>query len=80
MPAKVNRPVVRETAAHVFSGGSLPVIIEIVPPGHLVRLRLKKRRQAYTLSIAWLYQEALRQEIARKKKEKADAKTAKKVG
>jgi hypothetical protein len=66
----VNRPVVRETAARVFSGGSFPVVLEIVPPGHVVRLRLKGRRQAYTLPVAWMYQEALRQEVLKQREEK----------
>lgn len=71
----VTRPVVRETAARVFSGGSFPVVIEIVPPGHLIRLRLKGRRKAvYSLSVEWLYQEAVRQAVARQRDENRKAK------
>lgn len=69
----INRPLARESAAAMHSAGKArPIIVELSPPGALVGFRLKGTRRTYHLPIDWLYREAVRNEIARQKRERAE--------
>lgn len=70
----ITRPLKRESAAAVHSGGrARMIIIELRPPGDLVGFRLERTRTTYSLPVAWCYREAVRAEMARQKAERKAA-------
>lgn len=72
MVTRTTRPIRRETSAWVYSGGRRrAVIVEILPPGDVLRFRLKGTRRVYTLLTAWAFQEAGRQYVANLRAERA---------
>ena len=69
----VTRPLARESAAAMHSAGrARAIVIELTPPGELIGFRLKGTRRTYNLPVAWCYREALRNEVARQKRERAE--------
>lgn len=74
----INRPLKRRTAGRIHSQGRLrSVVLEISPGGDgtpgpgFVGFRLMGMRTTYYLPTDWLFREAVRAELARRRKEKA---------
>jgi hypothetical protein len=72
----VTRPVVRKTAAGVYSAGLRHVVIDLQPPGTLIGFRLTGTRQTYHLSVEFCFREAMRQELDRRRRERLARKKA----
>lgn len=86
MATTVNRRLVRQTDAAVYSQGrSRPVIIEIHPtangtgkPGaQYIGLRLARTRKTYYLPVDWIFREAVRADLARVRAERKKARAEK---
>lgn len=69
----VTRHLARESATSMHSAGKArAVIVELSPPGTLIGFRLKGTRRTYHLPIDHCYREAVRNELARQKRERAE--------
>jgi len=69
----ITRPLARESATALHSAGrARSVIVELSPPGVLIGFRLKGTRTTYHLPIDHCYREAVRNEVARRKRERAE--------
>ena len=55
---KLDWPVRRELRKTVRDGGERPLIVELRPPG-ILHLRAKGLHSRYTVSLTWLYHQAV---------------------
>lgn len=63
------RPVTRETAAVVRDGGMVrPVMATIGSTSGVIELRAKGLRSRYTLDLGWCYRQAVRQQVAQRRR------------
>lgn len=77
MPVKLNRRVVRETAASVYERGELRrVIVQLEAGGSLLNVRLKGQRKCYPVTYAELFKWAVRCKVDSDKRIKAKEREA----
>jgi hypothetical protein len=77
MTTPLHKPVARKAA---FTRDAGRRIVVTLTPGDVISLRAEGTRTAYDVTIGAVYSLAVKQEIARKRAEKAAAKKAKKGG
>jgi hypothetical protein len=68
MPTKSTRPVTRESSAFVRDKGLRPVIVTIT--GSVIELRAKGLRRFEYLDLAFCYEQAIKQRVARERTER----------
>lgn len=68
MVTKSTKPVTRETSAYVREKGFRPIIATLT--GGVVELRAKGLRTREYIDLAYCYQQAVKQRVAREKAEK----------
>lgn len=67
------RPVTRETLAFVFDRGHRPLIATL--SGGVLELRPKRMHNRETISLAWCYEQAVKQRVARERAERKARRT-----
>lgn len=70
------KPVTRLSSAYVRDKGFRPVVVTIT--GSIVELRAKGLRRTEVLDLAYCYETAIKQRVARERAEKAALRKAKK--
>jgi len=76
MATRLYKPVRRESA-DTYHGR--PLVIEIAPP-FIIRIREKRRRRAFTLTVRGAYEYAARLDAERIRRERKIARNARKEG
>ena len=77
MTTRSSRPVTRESSAFVRDKGLRPVIVTVI--GSILELRAKGLRSREILDLAYCYEAAVKQRVARERAERTLARNGRKT-